>query len=177
MKPKRGFAINPPVKIPWKGRTLGVRNAQETIDMLQMSGDEVDAFLGLVAEKAPQLISDGNPSMFMAMVNFVRAWLASDGELEEPEEVERRTNICHACKERVTYGLGCVGCSALSQTLMKAPKIEKLKGSACNKCRCYLSVKVSMKPEVLAADKRQIDYPENCWVPEAIKKASSGKGA
>lgn len=172
MRPKKGFAINPPAQVPWKGRIVNVRNADEAIQLLNLSGDEVEDFLKAVSDVAPNLVEDhGNVPLLPAMVNFVRAWLKNDGESEPIEEIERRKQICLNCPEAKHEDFGCTVCGGIASVMLKAPKIDGLKGMGCRKCRCYLPVKVSQKAIVLAADKRKIHYPENCWVPGVLSQS------
>jgi hypothetical protein len=171
------LTLSPGVTVEWKGRLVGVRNANVAMGKLGLSPEEAQEFLKLVHEKEPRLVVDyGMPSIFSSAVAFVKSWMANTGESVDGEEIERRKAICIGCEFRAHMELGCTGCSAAARMLMHAPKIEGLRGDSCLKCGCYLAVKVTQVDEVILADTRKITYPDHCWV-KSIKDAASSQKA
>jgi hypothetical protein len=176
MRPS-GVSINPPVSIQWKGETVKVGSAAQSIKLLNIPFEEIDLFLTEVYKANPMLVSDADSIAtkrvhFSDIQQYLKAlksrWLDSKIPIVDEETAEKRFKICDTCPQKIRIS-GCFGCSSVSKLLMHIPYNFTYNEVGCGVCSCYLNNKVWMGEEVLNEDSRNLEYPEHCWINELKK--------
>lgn len=167
-----GISINPPARVKFNGEIHHVRNAKVSLSSLNLSPEDEQLFLEAVHSVDPRLVKGGRGPLASQVKAFISSWLASDRSSVDQEIIDKRAEICRSCKFKTEITTGCKNCSSFARMIFHAPKVPVLDGLACEKCGCYLSVKVTQPAQVLRADERRINYPDHCWVPDASSDES-----
>lgn len=168
-----GISINPPIRITWKGKVIFVGDARQALIENKVVFEERDEFLTLVYEQNSRLVTGlGTKSVrrltFGDAAQYIKTlkkrW-TSGLPCVDATEALRRTAICSQCPSR-GFLSGCHGCADIAKMLMDTPVHETFTNDNCEICNCFLGVKVWLHADVIKADDREFEFPENCWVNE-----------
>jgi len=175
-----------PLEVTWNGHTYrgwvsdifreAIRRAEH--EGRRLSSNWQDGLWEAMMAKYPryiikQVVGDAPVTVSVESVkSFIRFVIkrGMNSSYVEPEEAERRAEICRRCPKRGPMS-GCTACRAAAESLVKPPNHHldfgtryNQKVAACSACGCYLDLKCWIPADQLADEVDKHDWSDICWM-------------